>query len=134
MSYDFTLTTVIPALPRAVYHAWLDSDGHTGMTGGGATMSSIVGADYSAWDGYITGKNLELVPPSRIVQSWRTSEFAETDPDSIITVTLSPSGNGTLLKLEHCNVPDGQTSYEHGGWQENYFTPMTDYFASGAVD
>ena len=134
MSYDFTLTTVIPALPRAVFDAWLDSDRHTAMTRAGATISSTVGADYSAWDGYITGKNLELAPPSRIVQSWRTAEFAETDPDSIITVTFSPSGNETLLKLEHRNVPDGQTSYEHGGWQENYFTPMTDYFASIPVD
>lgn len=134
MSYDFTLTAVIPATPNAVYGAWLDSAGHSVMTGAGATMSSTVGDAYTAWDGYITGKNLELVPPSRIVQSWRTSEFAETDPDSIVAVSLAPTTEGTLLSLEHRNVPDGQTDYENGGWQDNYFTPMIEYFSALAKD
>jgi len=37
---------------------------------------------------------------------------------------------GTLLTLAHSNVPDGQTSYELGGWQEYYFGPMKEYFAN----
>lgn len=134
MSYDFTLTAVIPATPNAVYDTWLDSAGHSGMTGASAMMSATVGDAYAAWDGYITGKNLELVPPSRIVQSWRTGEFAETDPDSIVAVSLAPAAAGTLLSLEHRNVPDGQTDYENGGWQDNYFSPMIEYFSSLARD
>ena len=51
------------------------------MTGGDAEVSERVGAAYSAWDGYITGRNVELVPGRSIVQTWRTSEFADDDPD-----------------------------------------------------
>jgi uncharacterized protein YndB with AHSA1/START domain len=129
MPYTFTLTTTIPASPEEIYQAWLDSLGHSEMTGGAASMSDQVGAAVSAWDGYISGRNLELVPGERIVQSWRTIEFADEHGDSVITVVLQEIGEGTLLTLEHSNVPDEHRSYEEGGWQQNYFEPMVAYFA-----
>jgi uncharacterized protein YndB with AHSA1/START domain len=130
MGYDFSLTALIRATPQAIYDAWLDSRGHTEMTGGEAEMSTETGGVVSAWDGYISGRNLELVPHTRIVQSWRTTQFTEQDADSRIIVTLAPAAGGTILTLEHCNVPDGQTSYEQGGWQSHYFEPMQRYFAA----
>jgi hypothetical protein len=45
-------------------------------------------------------------------------------------VTLTPVEGGTLLTLAHSDVPDGQTSYEQGGWQSHYFEPMKKYFAA----
>ena len=54
------------------------------MTGGEASISDEIGADLSAWDRYITGRNLELVPGERIVQSWRTTQFTDEHEDSII--------------------------------------------------
>ena len=128
MPYSFTLTTTIPASPQEVYEAWLDSLAHTEMTGGEANVSGEIGAEVSAWDGYISGRNLELVSGERIVQSWRTSEFSDEHEDSIITLTLEEVEDGTRLTLEHTNVPDEQRSYEEGGWQENYFEPMVAYF------
>jgi uncharacterized protein YndB with AHSA1/START domain len=126
--YSFTLTTTIPASAQEIYDAWLDSFTHSEMTGGEASISDEIGADLSAWDGYITGRNLELVPGERIVQSWRTTHFTDEHEDSIIAVTLEEVEDGTLLTLVHSNVPDGQTSYEQGGWQEQYFEPMKEYF------
>jgi activator of HSP90 ATPase len=128
VTYGFTLSCNLPATPEAVYDAWLDSASHSEMTGGAAKVDKRVGGAYSAWDGYITGKTLELIPGKRIVQSWRTSRFAATDPDSTITVELAPAETGTRLTLIHSGVPDGQTSYENGGWQDNYFAPMNAYF------
>jgi uncharacterized protein YndB with AHSA1/START domain len=129
MPYTFTLTATIPASPEEIYQAWLDSIGHSEMTGGEAEMSDQVGAEVSAWDGYISGRNLELVPGERIVQSWRTSEFGDEHEDSVVTVVLQEVGGGTLLTLEHSNVPDEQRSYEEDGWQSNYFEPMVAYFS-----
>jgi activator of HSP90 ATPase len=129
MSYDFTLTAVIPATPRAIYDAWLDSRGHGAMTGSVAKMSGKVGAKVTAWGGYISGKNLELVPGKRIVQSWRTTKFTDAHEDSTITVMLAAIKGGTRLTLRHANVPDGQTSYQKGGWRDHYFRPMQAYFA-----
>ena len=129
MPYAFTLTTTIPASAQEIYEAWLDSIAHSEMTGAEASMSDEVGTDVSAWDGYITGRNLELVPGERIVQSWRTTEFEDEHEDSIITLILEELEDGTLLTLAHTNVPDEQTSYELGGWEKHYFEPMKEYFA-----
>jgi len=129
MPYEFTVSDFIPASPRDIYDAWLDSAGHAAMTGAEATASPVVGAPFSAWDGYIWGENLKLEPGRLIVRSWRTSEFASEGADSQIEVLLEPIENGTKITIHHSNVPDGQTGYENGGWQENYFDPMKEYFS-----
>ena len=132
MPYTYTLTTTLPASAAEIYQAWLDSQAHSEMTGGDARQSDQVGAAVSAWDDYITGRNLELVPGERIVQSWRTTQFTDEHEDSVIVVTLEQVEDGTLLTLVHRNVPEEQTGYERGGWQEHYFEPMKEYFAKRA--
>ncbi|MGO8914432.1 MAG: SRPBCC domain-containing protein [Stellaceae bacterium] len=129
MVFRFTLTATIPAPPQAVYDAWLDSRAHGAMTGAEATASAKLGAAFTAWDGYITGRNLVLEPGRRIVQSWRTTRFAKADPDSEIELLLAPAKTGTKLTLRHRNVPDGHTGYRDGGWQDFYFAPMKAYFS-----
>lgn len=129
MGYDYELSEVFAVPPARIYDAWMDSDGHAAMTGAPARIDPRVGGQYEAWDGYITGRTLALEPERRIVQTWRTSEFADSDPDSQIEVLLEPVDDGARLTLRHTNVPDGQTQYEQGGWQESYFEPMEEYFA-----
>jgi uncharacterized protein YndB with AHSA1/START domain len=128
MPHEFTLTTIMPASAQEIYEAWLDSLAHSQMTGGEARTSDEIDADVSAWDGYITGRNLHLVPHARIVQSWRTTKFTEEHEDSVVTLSLEETEDGTLLTLVHSNVPDGQTSYQQG-WETHYFVPMKAYFA-----
>ncbi len=128
MAHEFTIADTIPATPQAIYEAWLSSIGHSAMTGSPAEATDQLGGTFTAWDGYIQGINLELTPYSQIVQSWRTLEFAQADPDSKIEVTLEPVAEGTRLTLHHTNVPDGQNGY-YDGWQENYFDPMKAYFS-----
>jgi activator of HSP90 ATPase len=125
----FTLTATIPAPPKAVYDAWLDSRSHGAMTGAKAKASAKQGAAFTAWDGYISGRNLVLEPGRRIVQSWRTTAFANADPDSEIELLLAPAKTGTRLTLRHRNVPDGHSGYRDGGWRDFYFAPMKAYFA-----
>ena len=130
MSYDYELTYNLPATPQEVYEAWLSSEGHSEMTGADAEASDVVGASFSAWDGYIEGKNSRA--RSQYARSFsrgaRPSSLTTT-PDSTITVELTPIKAGTRLKLSHRGVPDGQTSYEEHGWREFYFEPMKAYFA-----
>ncbi len=116
--------------PQEIYDAFLSSKGHSDMTGGAAKMSNKVGAAFSAWDGYIAGKNLELVPGKRIVQSWRTSEFPDDAEDSVLTIELKKTAKGTQLKMTHAHVPDGQEEQYGPGWHENYWEPMKAYFAT----
>ena len=129
MGYDFELSEVLPGTPDEIYRAWTTSEGHTAMTGASAVIDPQVGGAYEAWDGYITGRTLALEPSRRIVQTWRTSDFTDSDPDSQIEVLLEPVEEGTRITIRHTNVPEGQPDYEHGGWQENYFDPMREYFS-----
>jgi activator of HSP90 ATPase len=99
------------------------------MTGRDAKLDKRVDGAHTAWDGYIPGRTVELIPGKRTVQSWRTTQFAGEDPDSTIAVELAPAKTGTRMTLTHTGVPDGQTNYEKGGWQDNYFAPMKAYFA-----
>jgi len=129
MVIEFTISATIPASPRAIYDAWLSSKGHAALTGASAKVSAKVGGKFTAWDGYISGKNLKLVPGRRIVQAWRTTEFAAADPHSQIDVTLEPVRGGTKLALHHTNIPAGQSDYR-SGWKDCYFEPMTAHFGA----
>ena len=86
MKTEFDVSALIPATPKEVYAAWLDSEKHTNMTGGKAEVTDVIGATFQAWDGYIEGINLELDPGKRILQHWRTSEFEDEDEDSLLEV------------------------------------------------
>ena len=124
---EFTLKAILPASTEAVYDAWLSSKGHTDMTGGAATASDKIGDSFTAWDGYIEGKNIELEPYQRIVQSWRTSQFEEEEADSQIEILLKAVDGGTELTLIHTQVPEGGEHYIKG-WENHYFEPMKAYF------
>jgi len=65
-------------------------------------------------DEYITGKNISLTPYSEIIQSWRTSEFADSDPDSKLTILLKNTDSGCELTLIHEMIPEGQSDYKKG--------------------
>jgi len=130
VAYDFELSDVMPADPQVIYDAWMSSAGHSAMTGSPATVDPEVGGLFEAWDGYITGRTLLLEPGHRIVQSWRTSEFSESEDDSQIEVVLDAADPGTKITIRHTGVPDGHFSYERDRWQEHYFEPMRRYFST----
>ena len=92
MPFEFSVSDFIPARAQDIYDAWLSSSGHEQITGGQtAQISAQEGAAFTVWNGYITGRNLKLEPGRRIVQSCRTTKFADTDPDSQIEVLLQPA-------------------------------------------
>ncbi len=124
---DFTLKTTIVASAKEIYDAWLNSDGHSSMTGGEAMASNEIGKNYSAWDGYISGKNITLDENKRIVQSWRTTQFEENEQDSQIELVFTENNGKTELILQHTKVPESGEHYKKG-WVEHYFQPMKIYF------
>jgi uncharacterized protein YndB with AHSA1/START domain len=127
---NIRLVTILPVTPEELYDAWLSSPGHTAMTGAPATSEARVGARHTAWNGYISGELVELEPGRRILQTWRTTEFPESAPDSLLEVVLVLDGNDTRLTLIQNGIPDGQGEKYHEGWQDHYFAPMRAYFAS----
>ena len=99
MAFEFEVSDIISAKPVQIYDAWLDSVGHTNMTGGAAKASTDLGGEFEAWDGYIHGRNLALDPGIRIVQSWRSTAFDASEGDSQIEVVLEDVDGGTKVTL-----------------------------------
>jgi uncharacterized protein YndB with AHSA1/START domain len=122
------LSAVIPASPREVFAAWLDSATHSAMTGEAAKVDPRVGGAHSAWGGYIQGETLELDPGKRIVQSWRTRAFPPESAPSRLEITLVDEGGATRLLLAHTEIPAEQGAKYKSGWVDHYFKPMIAHF------
>ena len=122
-------TIFIGASPEEVYDAFLDAKKHGAFTGSPATTNAKVGSEFQAWDGYITGKNIELVKGKKIVQEWETSEWPRGYPRSRLELPLTPKKGGTELKMVHSQVPAEQVAEYTSGWPESYWEPMKEYFA-----
>lgn len=122
------VSAVFPVSAERLYTAWLNSGEHSAFTGGGAEVDNRVGGSFSAWDGYITGKNIELEPYKRILQSWRTSDFPEESIDSKLEIIFEEAKGKTKITLKHTDIPEGQGDEYKRGWNDFYFEPMKEYF------
>jgi activator of HSP90 ATPase len=125
----FRISAKIPTDVRTLFDAWLDSKEHTAFTGGEAKVENKVNGKFSAWDEYITGRITEIVPDKKIVQKWRTVEFADDCSDSVLEILFEElSENETRITLHHHHIPKGQGLKYKKGWKEHYFDPMKEYF------
>ena len=127
MKLSFEIKATFSVKPAALYHAWLDSELHSAMTGGEAICSDQADGEFSAWDGYIRGHNKSLKTNKEIVQRWRTSDFKDGDEDSELVIKIQEIEGGCELTLMHSNIPEGQPDYQKG-WIDHYLEPMKEYF------
>jgi activator of HSP90 ATPase len=116
-------TIIFKALPHDVYEALMDSKKHAAFSGSKAVISREVGGTFTAYDDYISGKNIELVPDKKIVQDWRASDWPQ-GYYSRVTFSLIPVHDGTRLDFTHANVPEGTEDEFKQGWIDNYWEPM----------
>jgi len=116
-------TVTFRAAPKDVYEALMDSRTHARFTGAKASISRKVGGKISAYDGYVSGTNLELVENRKIVQSWRAGDWPE-GHESRVAFTLAKVPGGTRLTFAHSGVPDAQYASIKEGWIEFYWEPM----------
>ncbi|HWY37132.1 MAG TPA: SRPBCC domain-containing protein [Bacteroidia bacterium] len=124
------LSVTLPAPPKRIYEAWLNGKEHSAFTGSKATASAKVNGRFTAWDGYISGSNIDLKEGKKIVQAWRTTEFPDTALDSVLEVSfVKAAGGKTKLTLTQINIPKGQGVKYKGGWKTHYFEPMKEYFS-----
>jgi activator of HSP90 ATPase len=93
-----------------------------------STLSKEPGSAFALFGGYVTGRQIELVPNARIVQAWRAGSWKAGDY-SIVTWTLAPADQGTKLSLDHGGFPAGEAVHLADGWKGNYFEPLVKYLA-----
>lgn len=119
---------IASATPAEVYRAFLNAKIHTAFTGSKATGTGRVGGKITAWDGYITGKTIQLKNGRKIVQEWRTTEFPPEYPNSILELNFKPKKGGTEIVMIHSQVPASQTASYREGWISSYWDPLREYF------
>jgi len=119
---------LIPASHQEVYDALLDSKKHSEFTGSKAKGKPEVGAKFTAWDGYISGKILELDEGKRILQEWVTTEWPAGYPPSKVEFTFNEVDGKTELTMVHSDVPIDQKEELQQGWIDFYWEPLKNYF------
>lgn len=115
-----------------LYSMYINSREHEALTGGGpAKISAKEGINFSAYDGYIHGKILRIIPNKLIVHSFIGLDWKKNDIDSILILHFSQHGKDAIIDMTHANIPDNQASDISKGWREFYWTPWKKYLISG---
>ena len=121
---------IIPATPKEVYDAYTDPKKHSEFTGSKATGKPSVGGKFTAWDGYIYGKYLELEDGKRVVQEWSDTDFPEGSDPSKLELCFNKVPKGTELVMVNSGVPEELADETADGWIEWYWDPLKEYFNS----
>jgi len=116
-------SVTLKASPHEVYEALMDSRKHAKVTGSKARISRKEGGKFTAYDGYIEGINLNIVPDKKIIQSWRGSDWPE-GHYSRATFSLKKVKNGTHLTFTQSGVPEQYYHDISQGWRDYYWKPM----------
>jgi activator of HSP90 ATPase len=126
------------ANPARVYHALTDAkkfdevvrlsaamnSGMTTMLGTAPTqIDAQPGGAFSLFGGYVTGRTLELVVNTRIVQAWRAGSW-DAGMFSIAHFVLMAEGKSTRLVFDHTGFPDAAAAHLAEGWHINYWEPL----------
>jgi len=134
---------IFKASRKRVYEALIDSKQFnsvmllsaamkSGMAPGmkATEISREAGGALASFGGYITGRQIELLPNERIVQAWRTGSW---DPGiySIAKFELAEQGAQTKLVFDHSGFPKGEAEHLAAGWKSNYWEPLEKFLAQG---
>lgn len=91
-----------------------------------AEINRNVGGTFLIFGGYVSGRQIELVPNERIVQAWRPQTWQAGDY-SIVKFELVEQGAATKILFDHRGFPDGTGEHLAAGWKENYWEPLREY-------
>jgi len=112
------------ASPDDVYEAIMDSRKHSQFTGCAAKISPRVGGSFTAMDS-LRGKNVELRPGRKIVQTWQCDLDGWPKAHfSVLTITLRPVRSGTRLDFKQAHVPADCARKIAASWTKYYWRPL----------
>jgi uncharacterized protein YndB with AHSA1/START domain len=133
------LETVFKASRKRVYEALTDAKQFNKVTQLSAAVQSGMapatptaeianapGGAFSFFGGYVTGRNVELVPNERIVQAWRAGSWPP-GIYSIVKFDLVEQGSDTKMVFDHTGFPKGEAEHLVEGWKTNYWAPLAKF-------
>ena len=93
-----------------------------------AEISAEVGGAFALYGGYITGRNVELVPNVRVVQAWRAGRWPP-GVYSIVRFELVVQGSGCKIVFDQAGFPKGDAEGLASGWKAHYWEPLAKVLA-----
>jgi activator of HSP90 ATPase len=124
--------TTIPADPERVYAVLADARALSALSGMSGTAGETDGEAFSAFDGNVTGRQIELRPGERVAQAWRFPRWQE-GVYSIVSFTLAPAEGGTLLTVDQHGEPEDWHDHIDANWPTFYLRPLTEHFSATAA-
>lgn len=111
--------------PEEMFDSYLDPTRHAALVGAPVSISDEPGTPFWVFaPNAVRGHTLFVRPHTVIAQSWRGQAWAESDPDSVLTLTFDPDGDGgTQLQLTQAGVPHHAYDIIDSGWRDMYWRP-----------
>mgnify|MGYP005852197307 CR=1 FL=1 len=130
---QYSHTAVLPATPQQVYDLLVDPVLHSAFSGAPAVDTDRLDRDFSAYNGYCAGRNLELVPGRLIRQTWWSSSPEwPAGHASLVVFELEAVAEGTRVQLTHTQMPEIWAERTAQGWISFYFEPMQKWLVAQA--
>ena len=124
-----TDSVVLPAGAERLFEMYLDPAQHAALTGFPVVIGAESGAKFEAFEGQLSGQILHLIEPHLIVQSWRSTQFRDEDPDSTLILNFTPERDHGRIDLVHLDVPDHDVEGVTEGWKKFYWEPWREFLS-----
>jgi activator of HSP90 ATPase len=131
---------VLKASPKRIYDALTDAQqfqkvtmlsvdaNGTDFATKPAVISRELGSAFSLFGGYVTGRQIELVPNQRLVQAWRAGSWP-LGVFSIARFELVAEGPSTKIVFDHTGFPRGAAEHLAAGWKSHYWEALGKFLA-----
>jgi uncharacterized protein YndB with AHSA1/START domain len=91
-------------------------------------ISNRAGGAFTLFGGYITGRNLELVPGKRLVQAWRAGSWGVGEY-SVVRFELRSEPGGCRILFDQRGFPASQGKSLAHGWRVHYWEPLSRFLS-----
>ncbi len=130
MPKNLVLSATFSAPPERLFDMYLDAREHAAFTGHPVMVRPVAGAEFSAFEGALSGRILHMEPKRLIVQTWRSTKWPADAIDSVLTLSFWRQDGGARIELVQVNVADEDFADVTQGWERFYWTPWRAYLAA----
>jgi len=129
---NITLTEKFMCPPRDLFSCFVDPNRVKAFAGGDAVMNGEKGGKFSLFGNSVTGENVEVDVPKKLVQKWRFSSWPE-NHYSTVKIELEEKSGKTVLTLTQTDVPEDDRARAEAGWNNNFFRRIKGIFGYGPL-